>query len=344
MNKIFKINLTTLLLVLDLAIPFSSYGMDGQIKLTQPVAPDTFPIVINKSGSYVLTSNLVVTTDVNAIEITVDDVTIDLNGHMIRGPYTSHNPEGNGSGIYALNKFTITIKNGRIWGFAHHGIDLRSESSHPSYNGAGYLVEKIQAVNNGLRGIDIRGGVLTNCVANGNGDTGIEAKNCTITDCTANTNQAYGISAFGVSINSCTVNYNHSMGILANESSINNCTSRYNSWEGYSVTDSSITNSTANYNSHDGIDASGSLITNCVISYNGDDGIDAGWSNHIVGNILRSNGQASTGTSGYGIYSASSGNYIIKNTAINTHGPGNFRDDGINNYMPLTGDNANHGW
>ena len=47
MNKQFKVNLTVLVLVWTLAIPFSSYGMDGQIKLTQPVEPATFPIVIN---------------------------------------------------------------------------------------------------------------------------------------------------------------------------------------------------------------------------------------------------------------------------------------------------------
>ena len=90
MNRKCKANLITLLLVGALVIPFTSYGVDGQIKLTQPVAPDTFPIVINKAGSYVLTSNLVVTDPAtNAITIEVNDVTLDLKGHTIQGPNAS---------------------------------------------------------------------------------------------------------------------------------------------------------------------------------------------------------------------------------------------------------------
>ena len=106
MNREFKANFTTLLLIWALAIPFSSYGVDGQIKLTQPVAPDTFPIVINKAGSYVLTSNLVVTDPAtNAITIEVNDVTLDLKGHTIQGPNAGHISS---VGIYAQNRYNST--------------------------------------------------------------------------------------------------------------------------------------------------------------------------------------------------------------------------------------------
>src|SRR5262249_37568405 len=54
----------------------------GDVKLIRQAA---FPIVIDTPGSYRLKSNLVVT-GANAIEIRVDDVTIDLNGYTISGP------------------------------------------------------------------------------------------------------------------------------------------------------------------------------------------------------------------------------------------------------------------
>jgi len=86
------------------AVPFSVFCADGQIKIGQ-TSSTTFPITISSSGSYVLTSNLnVSSTSANAITIDADNVTIDLNGHAIIGPGEEI---GTGSGIYANNS-TIT--------------------------------------------------------------------------------------------------------------------------------------------------------------------------------------------------------------------------------------------
>ena len=151
-------------------IPISAYGVDGQRKLTQPVPPATFPIVINQEGSYVLTSNLVVTDqDTNAITILVNDVTLDLNGHKIQGPGTA----GTGTGINAENKYSITIKNGRIWGFGGKGISIQSDPFDPSKEGAGHWIDGVQALNNGSGGIGITSGIVTNCTANNNNSSGI---------------------------------------------------------------------------------------------------------------------------------------------------------------------------
>jgi len=82
------IQLLLVVLLFVTAIPFQTYGADGQRKISQTPST-TFPIVINQSGSYVLTNNLAVTDpNLDAIEIIVNDVTLDLNGHMIQGPHT----------------------------------------------------------------------------------------------------------------------------------------------------------------------------------------------------------------------------------------------------------------
>ena len=56
-----------------------------------------FPATISVAGSYRLTSNLVVPAGVNGIEITGENVTIDLNGFTIAGPSTREI----GSGVFA---------------------------------------------------------------------------------------------------------------------------------------------------------------------------------------------------------------------------------------------------
>jgi hypothetical protein len=192
--------------------------------------------VINQAGSYVLTSNLVVTDpNLNAIEITVNDVTLDLNGHKIQGPNTG---SGNGYGIYAVDHYSITIKNGRIWGFGQRGVYLsRIFADAPTEKGAGHIVENIQATNNTWGGIEVMAGLVINCTANNNGilnymSPGIHAYNSTISHCTANQNSGDGIAAYNSTVTQCTTNYNLTSGITSGKSIINNCTAYNNSSHG----------------------------------------------------------------------------------------------------------------
>lgn len=225
----FQIGILTLLL--SIYIPASSWAVDGQRKLTQPVPPATFPIIINQSGSYVLTSNLVVTDpNQNAIEITVNDVTLDLNGHSIQGPNTG---AGDGYGIYAPERYSIILRNGRIWGFGMCGVFLStSDFAQPVVRGAGHIVDNIQAMYNAEGGIAVVAGIIKNCTANNNGNpgyyyTGIRAFESTISDCIANNNSGDGIHADNATVNQCTVNHNHS-GIRSNASIIRNCIANNN--------------------------------------------------------------------------------------------------------------------
>ena len=175
-----KIQLALWVLLFMAAFPFSAYGVDGQIKIAQ-TAGTSFPITINESGSYVLTSNLTVKTgNINAITINADNVTLDLNGHSIYGPET-------GVGIYASYRYNITIKNGVVRGF-YKGIYL--------YKGAGHRIEGIQASNNGHVGIYAYYSTITNCSANNNSGYGISPFHSTVTNCSFNNNSDDGIYAY----------------------------------------------------------------------------------------------------------------------------------------------------
>jgi hypothetical protein len=219
-----KTQIVLLTLVFMLVLPISSYAVDGQRKISQTPST-TFPITISQSGSYVLTSNLSVTDpNVNAIEITVNDVTLDLNGHTIQGPNTG---TGYGSGIYALDRYSITIKNGRIWGFGQNGIYL-DFTDDPSKKGAGHIIKEIQALNNRGDGMLAPVAIITNCTANNNGTTGnsvagITGINSTIVNCTASNNRCNGINAVSSTVVNCTANYNQDYGIECISSTITNC-------------------------------------------------------------------------------------------------------------------------
>ena len=354
-----KILLVMLTLLFVVAMSFSAYGADGQIKITQP---DSFPVVIDQPGSYVLTSNITLSTDANGIVIDASNVTLDLNGHAIIGPGGS----GSGNGIYAYSRHNITIKNGTVRDFGGSGIYFAG--FYPPTNLPNFRVEDITAIHNGGHGIEASrstitnctvryngnygiGGfysTITNCTATHNGSHGIDACDSTITNCTANSNDFWGINAEDSTVIGCTANVNGNKskppngdgemggGIYANFCTITNCTANRNKVYSYGIyaTGSSVTNCTANNNANKGIRAGTSTVTNCTANSNGS-GIDATGKCRIEGNNLRMN-------MGYGLSLWSSENYAIKNVASNNTS-GNFHAVS-GNYMPTTGDNRNYGF
>jgi parallel beta-helix repeat protein len=334
MRTLNKIQIALLALVVIVTIPFSAYAVDGQRKISQTPST-TFPIVINQPGSYVLTSNLVVTDpNVNAIEITDSHITLDLNGHMIRGPNLEG---GTGNGIYSLNSYNISIKNGSIWGFRGFevgGVSLLATSAQYE---AGHCVEGIQAFLNG-NGIRIYAGLITNCTANNNEYIGIDAQSSTITNCTANENRTHGIWANYCTITDCTAVNNENLGIHTVSSNVTSCMASNNNGVGFNVVYSTITNCTAIDNDLVGIGANSSTVTNCTASNNGTDGVGVLYSSRIEGNTLNQNGKSGTG---YGLNIEGDNNYAVKNAASN-NSSGNFQNIGSNNVLPFTGDNANY--
>jgi hypothetical protein len=94
------------------------------------VAAGGFRYHIDKSGSYRLSSDLVVSgTNTNGIDIYTSGVSLDLNGFPIIGPGPQSN--GTGASIYALGAapmytFTgVSVRNGSLqgWNIGVYGID-----------------------------------------------------------------------------------------------------------------------------------------------------------------------------------------------------------------------------
>jgi len=178
-NRLFGLLLFAILLV---SAP-SALAVDGVILINQntsvngiPGCPHAgFPIVICQSGSYRLTGNLV-NTDPNTtvINITADDVSLDLNGFAISGPVTCNTFQicstATGAGISSLNNSNITVKNGTVRGTS---IGIALNGSAPSGKGLGQLIQEMHVSGNAGAGIFIVGGIVTHCVVTLNGGQGI---------------------------------------------------------------------------------------------------------------------------------------------------------------------------
>lgn len=204
--------------------PLTAFAVDGVVLINQAnalagsVTPgDTpgFPVTISQSGSYKLSSNLVIS-DPNGtvILITADNVTIDLNGFSIIGPSVCN---GHGItpttsctivntesvGIDATLRVGITILNGVIRGMAFVGF-VCLEDAH---------VEGIQAILN-ASGMQTNGVVVHN-IANYNLIAGFNGA-AIFKDNVANGNQIgflSGLSSGGMYINNI-ANFNSGQGFF----------------------------------------------------------------------------------------------------------------------------------
>ena len=138
-------------------------------KVTAGDAPG-FPVTISQPGSYRLTSNLLVPDSATtAIEITANDVSLDLNGFSIVGPNVcTPNPTrctysgGTGIGVMAVgppgvvSPANVHVFNGTVRGMGGHGIRML---------GDGTVVERVRSVSNGGPGIVVGLGSIIDSVA-----------------------------------------------------------------------------------------------------------------------------------------------------------------------------------
>jgi parallel beta-helix repeat protein len=125
-----------------------------------------FPVTISRSGRYLLTTNLTVpNANTTAIEITVDNVTLDLNGFTISNSGTLEPGTGIGVSVNDTNRVNTTVVSGTVQHMGSHGIHL------------GHLarVERTQVIGNFGYGIDVgSNSTVSSNIANGNGDDGIK--------------------------------------------------------------------------------------------------------------------------------------------------------------------------
>jgi len=187
-----------------------------------------YPVSINLPGSYRLTSNLDITSinppNTNAIEVNVDDVTIDLAGFEILGPtscgsgqpVTGCAPTGTGNGITTtsmLGKKGLRVRNGTIRGMGANGLRgpslverVRVESNGSNgidLNVSGEIVnpkvESCEVLQNGSVGITVSpssGAFIRSNTVSGNASNGIVAVQAFIVDNVVNRNGGVGITTF----------------------------------------------------------------------------------------------------------------------------------------------------
>ena len=159
---------------------------DGRIEICQADISNR-AYQIRESGSYVLTENLLVSSNFNAIEVTGNNVSIDLNGFAIVGTNQLY------SGIFS-RATNVTVRNGTVarWSNLNYGgIHLSGpgccvervtvcENYNGIMTGPGALIHDCQVVSNANMGISTEGGLVMRCLIVKNPDVGIRTKQKTL--------------------------------------------------------------------------------------------------------------------------------------------------------------------
>ncbi len=289
---------------------------------------------ITKSGSYVLVKSVTMTTpNINCINITASNVSLDLNGNAIIGTGSTSN---DGSAIITDQTISnVRIFNGTISDFGGAGItaicknvqisDITvSKCAHGVYIGDNSLVKNVTATDNKIYGIKVGYDCLVEkCVAKDNGCAGIFGeKNNVIRGCVANSNgdgSTLGI-VYGIASGSSVIENN-----VCNQNEPSTTGWVY----GIAALDSTISGNTCNDNHAKGVEAAcagingtGIIINNtCVgnISELRTSGIQlpsSAFNESIVnGNICTFN----SGSGAYGIYAMSKAT-ILNNVCSNNKG------------------------
>ncbi len=257
-----------------LTLPGRAGASDGAIEINQVAAlaggvtaTDSagFPVTLDSPGNYVLTGTLTTLVgNVNGIDITSADVTLDLNGFSLIGPGVA------AFGFFGINgngNDRTTVKNGNVLGFGWRGIQLAFDCH----------IDHVVSSDHDDAGIICNSqAIIQNSVANKNGTGGISAgARSVVKDNVAYLNgrklAAAGISAGVGSVVSGNVsNQNEGIGIDAGGAS-------------------TVTGNSAEANKMDGIRALGdSLVTgNSSVNNNGW-GLNLQTSTGYSNNVIRS--------------------------------------------------------
>ncbi len=270
----------------------------GSIAPTNRVQLDaqfiSLPYTITQSGSYVLTSNLTGVSGQPGIQVSADNVTIDLNGFTLQGV------SGSGAGIVSSTspQHNVAILNGMIVNWAGHGIDLTNSSQS--------RIERVTVKGNGGHGILGGGqnGIIRGCIARGNVDRGIVVPNVSgngsvglVEGCVAAANGNGGILVWaGAVVSNCSALDNTGIGIIANNPG------------------ATIVNCTATNNTLIGISANGSSIRGCTSAYNGIHQIEVNSRAFVIENTCVASGPGTS--TGAGIYVAGHRNRIEANDVV----------------------------
>jgi hypothetical protein len=274
-----------------------------QIEPRTPIS--SFPIGINKSGSYYVTTNLTSANGGDAVFIFASDVTLDLNGFTLLGSSNS----GYGFDIFGTN---VIIRNGTMRGwpqgaiYAFNGRQCRFENLRifecagfaALYGGPFCVMDNCTAANCTGAGLyALEGSRIVNCLAASNTVNGIVGGNGSviIENCIArgNANGSIGAGPDSV-IRNCVADYNNGGVFVGPAGLIEHCTSVSNVGDGFVVAaQGRIINSVSYSNTANGIFlGDGCTADGCTASFNLQTGIILGKDSTASGCTTRSNGNA----------------------------------------------------
>lgn len=245
--------------------------------------------LINTSGSYYLTGNLTGVSGKSGLQITADDVEIDLRGFTLTGV------TGASIGINFASRTRVTVRNGIVRNWPNGGI-----------SGVGSASARLSGLTtelNGGNGIFVgESGLVTDCVSRGNTGTAvgiITGARSQVLRCLANSNASNGISVAGESqVIDCIANTNAAIGIgvSGNACRVSGCTAISNvTGINHGSSGGIIERCVVRANSGTGISVGGDgLVIHCTAVANAD-GIVCNGSSQIVYNTCNTNTNAGAG-------------------------------------------------
>lgn len=236
---------------------------DNRIPIT------SLPFPISTSGSYYLQGNLQHTGIGNAITISANDVTIDLNGFTLASA-----PGASGSAIKInFDSVNVTVKNGTISGSSTFTGNWTDEWSI-TRDGFSSGISNDARVGGRFHNLTIRGCRSTaissggtsqrhsadidqvSCQYNG---SGIYAPYSRVSNCVVAFNDGFGITA--QTISNCQVTYCNSYGIESNFGTVTDCF--VSAVSGFGIDATTVTNCTV---SSEGDAIKGCTVIGCTVS------------------------------------------------------------------------------
>ena len=269
----------------------------------EPRTPISSALTITNAGSYYLTTNISVASG-NAITISTNDVTLDLNGFAVTA-----GTGGKGIVVPGTQR-NISIRQGVVRNCPSDGISAGT----------------------------VNGGLFSDLVLANNGGGGLAAgPNSVVQNCSALTNgTGIGVGEGSMVIH-CTARGNNS-GIGAGQyCMVTACVASYNGGDGIAVgLGSTVSDCLAANNAGDGVQATDDCrVTGCHCTSNGTDGSSYGI--HLTGNYARIEGNHIIDNNGRNLkLDIGSGSLVVRNTV----GGGGFNVPAGNLVGPLLGTSA----
>lgn len=259
---------------------------------------------ISRPGQYYLTGNRMIS--YYGIEITADNVTLDLNGFELYA-----DADGATYGIQMTARRNVTIQNGSVRGFST-GINENHTTS-----GYGHRLIDVRVLDCIGMGVQLLGKchqvIRCTILNNGNRGLNIPAANSLIKECTVVGNGFYGIYAYeaGINVIGNVVSDNDTTGIAVSSGCVvqdNTCCNN-NGYGIYAFYGSLIKNNACYSNQNDGIKAYAATVIGNNAYNNQNYGINAGNYSMVDQNSAHNNNQ-------------SGGDYtnIYYNSTFNTYG------------------------